>query len=328
MRTLSADNRNAGNQAHDSDQTGRQSKLRAFLVAGGRITGTDHRRAGRACQDAFAWTRSERALVAAVCDGCGSGAYSEAGAIVGAQLWCNALLDQIAACLGEPDRNESGDVDSGDVDNDPIEDLATWHRHIWPAARSRVAETLACLARSMGGPFDRIMTEHFLFTVVGAAVTGSMTVVFSLGDGVAAVNREIHCIGPYPDNQPPYLAYDCMPGVHMSGGAAMPMEVHAFVPTDGVNSILLATDGAAALVPGNQDGAWRAAVPGRDEPAGDFLQFAGTRYLRNRDAIRRRLAVLNRDACTLDQGRMRRSPGLLADDTAIVAIGRDAEVAE
>jgi len=39
-----------------------------FTATGGSVVGRHHRRAGRGSQDAYAWTRTDHAVVAAVCD--------------------------------------------------------------------------------------------------------------------------------------------------------------------------------------------------------------------------------------------------------------------
>ncbi|HKD75720.1 MAG TPA: protein phosphatase 2C domain-containing protein, partial [Ktedonobacterales bacterium] len=67
-----------------------------LLIAGGSVPGRAHLMTGRPNQDALSWVRSERALIGAVCDGCGSGAHSEVGAQLGAQLLVGALHRELA----------------------------------------------------------------------------------------------------------------------------------------------------------------------------------------------------------------------------------------
>lgn len=231
-------------------------------------------------------------LVATVCDGCGAGRHSEVGAALGARLWTRAL----AACL------------RGD-----LRDAAVWSR-AWRQAQRDVCAMLAQLALAMSlSPTDAcspgdVIAEHFLFTVVGAAITPEATAVFAIGDGAVAINDRVEIIGPFPDNQPPYLAYALG-----ESGREIPLSFQLVEPTSSIESIVLASDGACDLDSG----------PG-GEVDGGLGQFLADRYFRNRDAIRRRLAVLNRESCEVDweRGQIRRSRGTLPDDTTVIAIRR------
>lgn len=264
-----------------------------FAIAGGRICGTEHIRTGRACQDAFAWQRAGACLVAVVSDGCGSGRHSEVGAILGARLWVAALADLVRS-----------DDDSGQALDDQ---LAT---RIWPEVRRRVTTQLDALCAAMGGSRAETVSQHFLFTLVGALVTPTHTLVYSLGDGAFAIDGQVREIGPFADNRPPYLGYDLL-----ENRAVYPVVTHACVATEDITSVILCTDGIDPLLhPG-----------GAEQP--HMLNFCQPRYVRNRDAIRRRLAVLNRQRRDIDWAAriVRRQSGLFRDDVAVVAIQRCAE---
>lgn len=246
------------------------------------MTGADHVRTGRANQDAFTWRRGERALVAVVCDGCGSGRHSEVGAKLGARLLTEAavrLLDA-GASAAEP---------------------ATWSR-----VRRDLLAQLRLVANAMGGSLTDTVADYFLFTVVGVAVTPDWTVVVAAGDGVIAVNGTARQLGPFPGNQPPYLTYDLA-----SDQPGPPLAIEARVPTSQVRSILVGTDGAVDL------------------PA-DQLSLDGLctddALFRNRDAVRRRLALLAAERVTPDweQRRLVRARGRLPDDTTVIALRRGA----
>ena len=276
-----------------------------FAIAGGRVCGTEHRRTGRPCQDAYAWQRSTHGLVAVVCDGCGSGRHSEVGATLGARLLAATLLRAIEdRALG--------------ARASVAEDWMTvFIGELWPVVRAEVVAHLRALANAMSGSLPQVVVDHFLFTAVGAVVTPAVTLVFSLGDGVYGLDRHVREIGPYPDNRPPYLGYDLLDGAPVHG-----IDVHACVATDELTSVLLATDGALPLMPA----AAREALllPGSERPAGDLLQFAEPRFVANGDAIRRRLWQMNRERRDIDwqAARVQVARGLLLDDTAVVSIQR------
>ena len=84
------------------------------------------------------------------------------------------------------------------------------------------------------------------------------------------------------------------------------------VPTSELESLLIVSDGADDLL---------------DLPLSEF--WTRDSFFANSDALRRRLAVLNREVVTADWQRQRieRSGGRLTDDTTVIAIRRSAEEA-
>ena len=267
----------------------------AFEIAGGSVIGRDHRKSGKPCQDAFAWVCARETIAAVVADGCGSGRYSEVGAQLGARLWTEALSRRLCA---------------GASVADPV---------LWRRTRQDVLAHLRIIAHGMGGELAEVVSDYLLFTLVGAAITPSLTAVFAIGDGMVAINGDVDSIGPFPGNQPPYLAYDLLDGVHCDTSTT----VRALRPTSEIDSILLATDGADDLVRVAEH-----AVPGRAELVGGLDQFWTSGALfRNPDAVRRRLAVINRESMSPDWDRrhVARTAGILPDDTTVVAIRRDRE---
>lgn len=244
------------------------------------MTGADHVRTGRANQDAFTWRRGERALVAMVCDGCGSGRHSEVGAKLGARL-----LTETAVRL----------LDAGA----PAGEAPTWSR-----VRRDLLAQLRLLANAMGGSLTDTVADYFLFTAVGVAVTLEQTVVVAAGDGLLAVNGAARQLGPFPGNQPPYLSYDLI-----DDEPGPPLAIEARLPTAEVDSVLVGTDGAVDLP--------------ADELSVDVL-CADDALFRNRDAMRRRLALLAAERVTPDweARRLVRARGRLPDDTTVIALRR------
>jgi len=254
----------------------------AFEIAGGSVAGQMHLAARRNNQDAYWWEADAGGLIAVVCDGCGSRAHSEVGALIGARLVAQAVRRLRRSGLPAP--------------------------RLFDDVRRHVLAGLRVVARQMG-PRARLadtVIDYLLFTIVGLLVTDRVALPFSFGDGLIVVNGDARELGPFPDNEPPYLAYGLLPGSLGPGRARF--QVHDATPVDEVRSILIGTDGARDL-----RAAAARAVPGRDGVVGPLSQFwADDAFYKNRDMVRRRLAVLNRGA----------GPGLLADDTTIVVVRR------
>ena len=268
-----------------------------FEITGGSVLGWEHRRIGRNNQDAYHWLVSKQAIVALVCDGCGSGAHSEVGAKVGVQLLAQAFFSVLKQI--NPDTNPDFWVQ--------VRQIALLQIHDWIS--------------SMGGEYLHILRDYFLFTSVGALITPTQTWTFSIGDGAIALNGELTPLGHFPGNAPPYLTYgliqDYIEGLTPED---LRFQVHHQLDTTEVQSILLGTDGVldlAALAD--------SPLPGKDERVGSLDQFwQDDRYFKNPLRVNRQLARINHEAVQMDWDSMtlNRRGGLLPDDTTLVVVRR------
>jgi len=276
-----------------------------FEFSGGSVVGRSHRVAGRNNQDAYCWRSEADCSVAVVCDGCGSGGSSEVGARLGASLIAHTVLreacrlDWSAAATPAPEAVPA---------------------LFWERVRRAVLARLLLLAEAMGESLSAVVSEYFLFTVVGALITPPAAYFFSLGDGVLIVNGEETPLGPFPDNAPPYLGYGLIEtSLASTNPDALRFEVKRVLPTNCLQSFLIGTDGVHDLS--------RAAprrMPGKTEIIGPLSQFwEDDAYFANPDRGRRRLAGANRDVTGLDRatGELRKEAGLLPDDTTFI-VGR------
>ena len=238
------------------------------------VTGARHLRAARNGQDAAAVWLGDDAGAVVVCDGCGSGASSEVGARLGARLVVAALARRLAAGASPACRDT------------------------WEAVRLEVIGALEDLVRVAVGEGDAaaraaFIEEHLLFTIVAAAVRGGEAAVWALGDGAYTVEARTRELGPFADNQPPYLAYDLV---------GMPQTAeHEVIDAAVAGAVIVATDGVAEV--------------GLDV-------FGVEACLAHPDALRRRLAVLARSGEQIDWGAKRvvRTPALLQDDGAVAIL--------
>ena len=256
-----------------------------FEIAAGSVKGREHARAGRNNQDAFAIQREGDVVAAVICDGCGSAPHSEVGAKIISRCTVRALCE-----LGWSPKNAR-------------ENLAV--------VQALVCDRLRTLASSMGEP-ERVAREYFLATVVGALITGSTALVFSLGDGVILHNgRKI--VLEYPDNAPPYLAHPVM------GGPCVPFTIHSLGSPASLDFLVLASDGAVEI-----DRLAESWLPGKRVRVGSLRQFVdGSQFFENPSAVQRRLRLMNRPGADPDTGLP--IPGRLGDDTTLIAIRRKPE---
>ncbi len=257
-----------------------------FTLTGGSVLGKDHRRAGRNNQDAFGYREGPGYLAAVVTDGCGSSPHSEIGARVGVNLTLNGIA---LGGIGYP---------------------YPWEPIFWEHLRAYVAHGVLNLARGMdGNAVAEIIREHFLFTTVGCVITDEGSWFFSLGDGYVAINGKEYRLGPFPDNAPPYLAYNLSPeGLQLQ--ERYHYRIIGRVPE--LESFALGTDGVWDLL--------AEGVPKEFHPA---ILTGDERTFRNPDHLRRRLALANRERTRLNRetGDLSITHGLLSDDTTLV-LGR------
>jgi hypothetical protein len=241
-----------------------------FRVAGAAVTGARHARVGRNGQDAVAVWASEHAAVAVVCDGCSAGPSSEVGARFGASLVARVLATRL---------------DDGAQPSD---------ERLWAALRNEVARAVASIAAQM--PRDAL-ADYFLFTIVAAAATREDAGVWVLGDGAYALDQDVREVGPFADNQPPYLAYDLVGEPRFAHFAPVPRTCR---------TIAVATDGAREL-------------------DGPLARFTAPCFTAHPDAIRRELALQARasERIDWDARRVARTPAALQDDCAIAVLHRE-----
>lgn len=240
-------------------------------AAAAAVTGARHLRASRNGQDAAAAWVGDGCGAIVVCDGCGSGAYSEVGSRLGARLVVASLAEQLAAGTGATD--------------------------VWSGMRAGVLADLAHLVAAMKGDREAIVREHFLFTIVAAAWRGSDIGVWAAGDGAYAIGDRVVVLGPFADNQPPYLGYELL---------GEPIQPHVAHADASAGRLAVATDGVAEL-----------AAPF------DFTALSSDpRLVAHPDALRRQLAILARSPERIDweARRIERRPAALQDDGAMALL--------
>ena len=203
-----------------------------FVVAAGSVTGREHTRLHRNNQDGVAARVEPERILAAVCDGCSAGRSSEVGARLGA-AWIVASLPRILA--GRPDESELGEqIAAGLVDY------------------------LRQIAAGLGGG-PGVVQDYLLFTFLAAVVEPDRALIIGLGDGLFAVDGERRVLDPGPDNAPAYLGYRLVDPSLLRAPTSLAPRLH--LRARAVRSLVLATDGAAALLPHELDNSLYARNP-------------------------------------------------------------------
>lgn len=269
-----------------------------FEIAGASVIGRSHRIEGKNNQDSFFYLENDKMIIGLVSDGCGSGKNSEVGAKLGVRMIANAIVDTIAE-----------------------KDIL--FEEILEKARLDVLSQIRVLANSLGLSFSRTVVDYFLFTLVGFIITDDETIVFSLGDGVLALNGEIKDLGPFPQNAPPYIAYGI---TNTSLGEKNPdllkFCINHEIKTSDLESLMIGTDGVGDLIKCEEKN-----IPGKEEIVGSLNQFwEEEKFFQNKDMLRRRISLINTDIVKYKRNtskvivEVKKENGLLSDDTTLIVV--------
>jgi len=240
------------------------------------VVGARHLRIARNGQDAAAAASGPGWAAAVVCDGCSAGAYSEVGARLGAAIVVAALARRLAAGSGAG--CAAGGAGGASAD-------------LWADVQAEVVRALAALADRMGADRVRTVVDHFLFTIVAVAATREAATVWAIGDGAYSFGEHTRVLGPFADNQPPYLGYALLGDTPVAHVEAAPA---------GTQIVAIGTDGATEV---------------------ELARFAQPRYLEHADRARRELAVLARGREVIDWNERRVTrTAELQDDCAIAVV--------
>lgn len=248
-----------------------------FTVTRASIPGSDHSMPGKPSwknnQDASFMYSDNLITVGIVADGCGSGCRSEVGANLGAQLLGTMLVKSMHRTLT-----------SGTVSID------------WKRLRLELLGQISVVATKMGDSLSKVVSDYFLFSILGFVVIEETTSIFSIGDGSYFINGVETKCGPFSNNAPPYVAYALL-------GMEEPQFEIVTRATEEITSIAVGTDGVDYI-----------------ENVQSTLQtwLSTESMFSHPDLLRRRLAVMNCEK--VHNGIL--IPGPLKDDTTLVLAKR------
>ena len=267
-------------------------------IASGSQAGIAHMNGGRNNQDAFVTKLFPAGFVGVICDGCSEGSHSEVGAWLAAEMTASAVVTQVGRAFS-----------SG---------ASELPEQFWRRILDDVLAQLRVQALTMAGTgsMTEVVMNYFLFTLVGVIVTQKQTWIFSVGDGVYAINGETFELPRYEENEPPYPAFQLIGSKFDSTPELLRIRVQLELPTSEVDTLLIGSDGLSELR-GHQN----STLPGRRELVGPLSQFwENDRFFKLGVAVRQRLALVNTPVFSAKSGELRAYPGLVKDDMTLVAL--------
>jgi hypothetical protein len=273
-----------------------------FQIAGASVLGSRHLKIGKNNQDAYTWIRNPDHIICVVSDGCSSGLHNE----VGSQIIASLFAKTLSAYVSKPHPSLSD------------ENLFR-HDWLWYNVRQDVLARIRILAQSMDDNLITTICQYFLSTVVGCIITPTSTCIFGCGDGVFYLNGDMHVLGPFPGNKPPYLCYGITGSeVTNQNPSLLDIQRHIICPSDEVQTLLIGSDGVSDLVNiADQH------LPGRQEKIGNISQFwTDDIYFSNPEWMRNVLTTINTEKRipVWEERNIIKYQGLLPDDTTLIVI--------
>jgi hypothetical protein len=258
-----------------------------YNISGASVIGRDHLNILKNCQDSYTYQAFKDGFVGVVCDGCGTGQHSEVGSKIASSLITKILINTIKNC-----GDEAPDVLS--------------RKNFWSVCEAGVLHNILTIAYSMGEDVANILSEYFLFTIVGVIQTNDKIAFFSLGDGFISINGENKPIGPFVDNYPPYIIYKSL---EYKQRRFAPRDIEFSVDvydTNDVENFLIGSDGVCDLI--QEDG----------KLVEDF--WSNPDYYTNTEVLKRRLKILGGGILRFNgtSSIYWKDRGILKDDTTMI----------
>lgn len=297
-----------------------------FDLAIGSVSGLDHSRIGMLCQDSYAAARTDSYVCGIVSDGCGGipdgigegHPRSEVGAAMLSRLAAKVIPMQLSQCR-EPDK-ASVEVALEAARMKMLETLVMY-------AHSLADERKDAVAEEAGGLYwpasclELVVGMYFSATLVGFFSSDSIFCVFSIGDGFYSVNGLLKQLdtADADNNAPAYISYGLMGDVKGIPKEALRFKANCVMKPDDVDRAMIATDGIRFLV--GQD---ETQVPGKCSKVGSVAQLWDDKVFVNKDILRRKLSLLNKDVSVPDWAAqtMVVHSAILKDDTTVMSARR------
>jgi len=261
---------------------------------------------GKNNQDAWRIHDTEEVSIVLVADGCGSKPHSEVGS--------NLAIQALTASL---ERNWVASAGGEMTFPLRLEAVLEGARRDVVSFLGMVAKQLLPSQASGGGraSYSELVSDYMLFTIVGALVTSQGVGFFSIGDGLIVINGEQIELGPFPGNEPPYMAYALLRTRWTE--EELQFKVHRCCPLEEVETFLIGSDGVLDLA-GKAD----VSLPGSFDSIGALSQFWTEGRFFTRSGIRNRLARMQSRQINHTRGDQIIDEGRLLDDTTLIVARR------
>ncbi len=269
------------------------SLLKSFELASGSVTGRHHIKELSNNQDALLIDFKDDYIFGVVCDGCGSAPQSEIGASIGTHLVRRSILKKVI-----PFRK--------------FDDETCWKR-VTDSISSRILNII----NEISPDTDTIISNMFMFTIVGFIIFEDSTYVFNLGDGLININGNNNILPRIQGNYPPYIAYRIVEHEIEIDDKWKEFNVEKFDTKD-INTLIVGTDGACDYLRLCENFS-----PDSSKNIDTFEDLCSDdSVFYNRNVLDRKLRVLNREKSTLVNNELIVEKPLLPDDTTLIIARR------
>jgi len=252
---------------------------------------------GRGNQDAYATAEDENFFIAVITDGCSEGEHSEVGANFGANFIAHRFREKF---------HRSSNLGYVLAVEDDMERI-----------RQDMLATFRLWLCNFPGNLHTNVSNYALFTIMGVMIRSMDVVIFSIGDGYWAMNGSLNRIGPFPNNEPPYMGYGLVTTKMVTADPTIiRFKCIAQEELDSIENLLIASDGLVWFIK-NED----VVIPGHTRKVGNISQFwESDTFYKNETEMSRFLKRCNYDVQKVENGRLKDTVGLLNDDTTVFAL--------
>lgn len=289
--------------------------MKEFEFVQGSIIGREHRRFNKNNQDAYSVVEDDNWIIATVCDGCstavgkdgeGYSPLSEVGSNLICRMFNSITAKRLLQFMLELETTD---------DEEKL--VAAFLEQL----RIDCIEEIIRISSVLNSSYLSAINDFFLATVVSVIITRKVAFVASIGDGVIIINGEPYQIGPFKDNEPPYIAYGAVDPERIRVAKELyRFKVAKIMPIEELQTVLIGSDGVEDVVR-NCD----ALIPGKTDTVGPISQFwENPKFFSNPSLLGRKLNLINSDSTKIEwnEKKVKREPGLLDDDTTIVVVRR------
>jgi hypothetical protein len=278
-------------------------EVTAGTIPGRRHVGSGNLLIGKNNQDAHGIIVNEDVMVLSVFDGCSNGAHTEVGAKIASKI----VPSVISRAYDEGRLSLAGGAALCQSWLDIKRSVVTRLESI----------TLQMASASDVRAWDHVVLDYMLFTIFGAIVTRSYSIVFSIGDGIYSLNGESRQIGPFAGNAPPYIGYALLSDPN---DLQSDFVIHEVLRTQDLQSLIIGTDGMVEL-----ESKAGTRLPGKNRALCSVSDLSDDRFFAADQSLTCWLRQVNSEVVKLENGeepRINREHGLLSDDTTMVVARR------
>lgn len=204
-----------------------KKEIPLFAYAAASVQGSKHYVRGMNNQDAYVLTSTDTLSIGIVADGCSRSGIYNSHTEVGAHMGCSLLAECIKRYQHLFD----------------VIDTKDWLDLIYRRLIEKIQQILWISKSDISW-----IVNHWEFSILGYVISPEKTVIFGCGDGIYSINGTRKTIGPFPNNEPPYLLFSLFKEPPPSiDPTLLTFTLHEEIQTSTMDTLWIGSDGVEYL---------------------------------------------------------------------------------